>query len=491
MAFIALERRGNGALIAGDRSAMFGTRVALEDGDTDGVYAGWRWDAAGLTVETDRYGFYPIYSSGDDVSWTLATSIDELLARGTSRALDYDALSVFLRVGFFVDDDTPFRAIRAVPPRPRVEMSGTSVQVRGRVPVPRLHSLTRRAAVDAYIDLFRQAMVRRPASASCQLPLSGGRDSRHILFELARQRARPSACVTVEHFPPRGNDDVAVAAELCRRMGVRHVVLRQPGGRRHLEAEKNRLTHYCTDEHAQFVVLSRYLQRETRETYDGIAGDVLSQSSYLNPAALASFSAGDPAAAARYVLDGYGTTVSDRALARLLAPPLLREVPRERAVARLALSIAPHMAAPNPVASFFFWNRTRREVALAPYGLLRDVRVHAPYLDRDLFDLLNGLPASIEMDRTLHTDAIARAYPPYADVPYESRSRQAGAPGRGRATAAALLGTVVRSTRTLHARALLPPLAAALLTGTTTRLWHTSLTFYLAQIADVAASRDR
>jgi hypothetical protein len=317
------------------------------------------------------------------------------------------------------------------------------------------------------------------------MPLSGGRDSRHILLALIEAGRPPEACVTVEHFPPRGNDDIAVAADVCRRLGVRHIVLSQRPDRLAAEREKNTATHYCTDEHAQFVELADHLRRSTPVTYDGIAGDVLSQSSYLTPAAHAVFERGDPEACARYVLDD-DSMVSERALSHLIAPALLREVPRARAVARLAREIAAHREAPNPVASFFFWNRTRREIALSPFALMRGVTVYAPYLDRDVFDLLAGLPASLVMDRRLHTDAIARAYPAMADVPYEARTVEHPRRWRQRQAAAGIGRVAITSRRMLNAPALAPAVLATLVDGHPHRLWHTSLAIYLAQLGALA-----
>jgi asparagine synthase (glutamine-hydrolysing) len=80
----------------------------------DGIYAGWTSAGRDVTLEQDRYGFYPLFSWITDARRTIATDIPALLRAGAPRALDFDALSVFLRVGFFLGDDTPFRSIRAV-----------------------------------------------------------------------------------------------------------------------------------------------------------------------------------------------------------------------------------------------------------------------------------------------------------------------------------------------------------------------------------------
>ena len=489
-ALVLTRRDAAGITASGDLSASFGHRIPLPDGDTDGIYAGWHWDGSQLVIETDRYGIYPLFAWTTPDSFALSSDLEALLGLGAPRTLDYDALSVFLRVGFFVGTDTPFRAIRAVPPRPVLEWTADGPRLLARRPPVVRHALTRDQAIDGFVETFRIAIARRLPAAEFQLPLSGGRDSRHILLALLEAGARPSACVTVPHFPPRGGDDVAVAAELCRSVGIPHVVLRQSRDRRQAEWLKNRWTHLCTDEHAQFMAVAEHLRASTRETYDGIAGDVLSQSSYLNAEIHARFKRRHGRGVADYLLDGYGTSVSDAALKRLVAPEVFREVPRERAIDRLLEEVLVHAPAPNPTSSFFFWNRTRREVALSPFALMRDVQVYAPYLDRDVVNLLTGLPASLLMDRTLHTDAIARAYPSVAGVRYEARTRdQRGAGTRRLALELARLAASQRDM--LRPSTLLPGLFATVLDGSTARLWHTPLLIYLHQLAQVASARAR
>ena len=489
VATIVLTRRDASTISAsGDLSASFGHRIPLPDGDTDGVYAGWHWDGQRLAIETDRYGMYPFFAWTTPDSCAIASDLEALLGLGAPRTLDYDALSIFLRIGFFIGADTPFRAIRAVPPRPVLEWTPDGPRLAGRYPSTTPHALTRDQAIDGFIDTFRTAIARRLPAGEFQMPLSGGRDSRHILLALLEAGAKPAACVTVPHFPLRGADDVTVAAEVCRTVQIPHVVLRQWRNQLHAERIKNRYTHFCSDEHAQFMAVAEYLRASTRETYDGIAGDVLSQSSYLNPEIHARFERHQAHDVAAYILDRYGTSVSDQALKRLVTPSVFRQVPRERAIERLVQEALPHASAPNPTSSFFFWNRTRREVALSPFGLMRSVKVYAPYLDRDVFALLAGLPASMLMDRTLHTDAIARAYPAIAAVRYEARMQNPRAAGTRRvalqlARLAASPGAMLRSAT------LLPGLFATAVNGSATRLWNTSLVVYLDQLAKVVSDR--
>jgi hypothetical protein len=201
------------------------------------------------------------------------------------------------------------------------------------------------------------------------------------------------------------------------------------------------------------------------------------------------FERGDVRAVAEFILDGYGTMMSERALERMLSPELYRAMPRERAVARLVTEIARHVDAPNPTGSFFFSNRTRREIALSPYALMRDVTVYAPYLDRDLYDFLAALPAALLMDRSLHTDAIARAWPQYANVPYERKGMTTQDRSAARRLAAALgrAALVGDAAAWLRRGTVVPPLVATMVDGNADRLWAASLLLWIDQMLAVAA----
>jgi asparagine synthase (glutamine-hydrolysing) len=408
------RRTAAGLDFEGSASCALGHRV----GASDGIWAWWAWDGATLSAANERYGMYPLYYYSAPGALGLSPSIPRLIALGADAALDHAALAVFLRLGFFVGDDTPFRHIRALPPAATLSWNGKlQLASQGRA-APCAQPMRRDAAIGAYIDLFRQAIARRaPHGSQWIMPLSGGRDSRHILFELLRQRHRPAQCLTTEHFAPRGGEDVRIAGLLARELGLRHVVLPQPSCRFEAERRKNLLTGFCSDEHAWYLVAMDYLARQKLPLYDGIGGDVLSAGLFVSPRSLALFSSSDPHVIADGLLDA-----DEQVLARLLPAALLRRMSRELAIEHLAAEVARHLERPNPISSFYFWNRTRREIALVPFGLLGGLPlVHAPYLDHELFDLLASLPVALVAGHALHGDAIARAYPHLAHLPYEDK----------------------------------------------------------------------
>ena len=426
--YLLVMRRNGGDEIRGQASAAFGHRLpSISQSVPDGIFAGWHWDGTRLVVDNDRYGFFPLFWFRlADGGVGISPSLERLVELGASTRFDIEALAVFFRLGHFLGDDTPFSAIKTVPPNALFVWENGHLECRGRPPaIAQPAKISKADAVQRYIQLFAQAMSRRmPESDNFAVPISGGRDSRHILLELRRAGTAPAVCVSANDNPPNPNVDPEVAATLCRELGFRHVVIGQQLSLLSAELRKNRETHFCASAHGWYLALADFVNGRFDCAYDGIAGDVLSQSSFLDAHLNATFHTGDVHAITAELLARYGTSMSAAGVQGLLKSELRPAADPQVAHQRLAREVAKHLDAPNPIASFILWNRTRREIALAPYGLLHGVgRVYAPYLDHDLFDFMVTLPASMLMDRTFHDAAIAQAYPAFAHVPYADNKR--------------------------------------------------------------------
>ncbi len=375
----------------------------------DGVYCTWDWDGKELSARTDRFGCYPVYYfvRGGDVA--LSPSIPRLLRLGAPSTLDVPALALFLRLGYFVGEDTPFEAIRALPPGARFRWTEGRLEVSGGYVIPPPQRMAREAAADCYAVLFRAAVERRLPPGPFALPLSGGRDSRHMLLELDRMGCRPAFCVTVLHYPPRDNQDAQIAREVAAWARVPHVVLGQAERRFAAEVRKIWATSFCADEHAQFLALADFLAGRVRTSYDGIGGGVLS--GYIPGLRR-------PERQAEELLYG-----NEEEIARLLVPSMYRRMSRAVALDRLAAELRLHEAAAYPVSSFWFWTRTRREVALVPYGIMSGIpTVYSPFLDHALYDFLASLDSSVR-DQRLHEDVLRRAFPHSPPIPFEGPPR--------------------------------------------------------------------
>ena len=388
--------------------------------DTRGTQIDWG-------VERE-FGFVPTFLYRDRVveAGTLASTLRE----AGPLTLDHQALNLFLRTDLFFNGGTPFREVRRVSPPPVI------------VPTT---EMSREQAIDGYIELFRQAVSRR-ITPDAVVALSGGRDSRHILLELCRQGVPPAYAITIAL---RTSTDLDVARQVAQAVGVEHRAVWQ-----NRSIAGARFTVHATDfmsmQHAWFSDVAR--TRDHRAWWDGIAGDVLSAGLFVEDWNVALFEAGRlDELADRLVRPGKVAYFRDQSL-----------FPRQDAVDTVRRELALHTDAANPVGSFFFWNRTRVNIAASAFGLLRlDGQVTlAPYLDRDLWRFLSSIPLRHVRDHQLHDDVIRRAYPAFAHLEY-SRKRAPGPwhhPGQAlrllghlatQRPTRATLGAAVRTVRSL------------------------------------------
>jgi hypothetical protein len=338
------------------------------------------------------------------------------VALGASKELDDEALAVLLRWDGLIGERTPFKQIRALPPGARVTWSRGTLQIAGGLVNAAHREIERSDAIDGYIDLFAQAIKRRSPRGPFAHPLSGGRDSRHILLELLRQGHTPQPCVTMGYFPPRPHTDLEIASELTKAAGVPHTIVDPPGSFVRAEMDKNLWTDFCQNDGANAVALARFfIRRRTATIYDGIAGDVLS--GVRDEERLKLFRAGRLEELAEILLK----EVNERILAVILSPDAYRRFSRPLAVSALVAELGRHTHQPNPLSSFGLGNRVRRSFALPPYRLYSSVAdVFSPYLDRDLLDFVTSLPPSILAGRQFHIDVLHRAFPKFAHVPFSA-----------------------------------------------------------------------
>jgi len=409
--------------ISGESFCLLGHKLnPSKQGKPDGIYAEWSWDGSRLIICNDRFGFYPIYYYAREDEIAVSPSITKLLSEGASPELDDAGLAVFLRLGFFVGDRTAFREIRTVPPDASFFWQAGQLQVQEHLAIPKPQHLIRDEVIDSYICLFRSAIQRRlPTNENFAVPLSGGRDSRHVLLELCELGYRPKICVTARYSPPYRNVEVAPAAHLAQELNIEHVVLDQPDTPLQTELTKNLKTNFSSTEHGWFLVLEEYLRGKRVQTfYDGIAGDVLSAGHFLDSQRLAYYETGNFTGLAEHLW-----TTGESWPASVLPLRLKKRMNQELAISELTREIEKHSNAPNPVGSFFLFNRTRRTVAVCPYGILSSIpEVFSPFLDHDLYDFLASLPATMFLDHELHTETISRAYPQYAHIPYKVKGRE-------------------------------------------------------------------
>jgi asparagine synthase (glutamine-hydrolysing) len=477
----------------GSAEVELGQRVPGTGGGDDGVHAGWRWDGAELQAFNDRFGFFPLYYYASDREIIVSSSIVRMLETGAPTELDDAAMAVFLRTGYFVADDTPFRHIKTLPPQGRLTWGGSRWHVASEPRPYKPSGGTRDAAIDGFIDRFRAAMRKRaPLSERFAVPLSGGHDSRHILLELCRTGRRPMLCVSMPHFLPRVSDDPEIASMVASALGVPHRILEQPPSRLGVIQARNLKTGFCADEHKWAMRMGEVLAREVDTVYDGIGGDVLAEGTNLTRDRLDMFGEGKFVQLAERMF-----WTRESALRSCLQPAAYRRFSKEAAIESLVRELRKYADAPNPVSAYFFWTHTRREISLIPFRILSGVRqVHTPFLDGDLVDFMYALPPEHLMDHEFHTAALQRAFPEMAHVPFEVYrvGRTSESQGHFRRFARELAWYCLAAPSTMvNKKRVVPRLVRAMLNGDYRKLQGTAPDWvaYLLHLEQVASTPPR
>lgn len=462
--------------------------------DTSGCdpYCGWRWDGTSLTARTDRYGFFPLFYYRWERGIMLSPAIATLLAAGAPSRLDDAAIAVLIRRWMCVGNSTPFEQIRVLPAGGTLSWSPSEpFRLQERFIFGQRITPSRSTAVDGYIERFRAAIERRPGDGTTIVPLSGGRDSRHIFLELCASGRTPDLAITVGRVGSTVTSNAEIASALAARAGVRHETLRLPASRWRAQKETVQAMHLSALETWWMRSLTAYLDALPARPvlYEGVAGDVLSSGLYKDERLRRLYDCGEFATIADALLG------EERYFEQLLTPQYHRRFRRELAVEQLSTELARHVDAPNQLGSFFLYNRTRRVTALAPTTLLSPrATVWCPYLDADVWDYLSSLPPEWfegEAASAFHDEAIRRAYPQYADIPFGTKWR-GHRPYDLRTIAEMIAATATRPPRMMRASYLLPRLARGLLDPTYIRSAAelTPIVCYLTQL-DAWSSPER
>lgn len=425
-AFIDVTLHNGKPEFTGQATASLGTRVPGRSSRAgQGIFGRWHWDGTRLAAEVDPYGFFSLFYCVEGDRIRISASLFKLASLGCELKPDRRALAVFHRLGLFINDDTPFEGIKVLPPGGKLTWQGGKVTIDAPDLRFKTNEISRDAAVDGFIELFRDSMARTLDAwdGPIVLPLSGGRDSRHILLEMVRQGRRPDACITFHHGGASWNAEVKAARAICEAVGVRHDVLGYPRSRPTDSLRTVALTQLCADEHAQMMPLHEYLLDRRAASYDGIAGDVLTEGADDTEILHRLFLDGEFATIARMMMDGHGSIISatgDPRGAGALYSPAKEQ--HEEAVEYVARTIAQYAGCPDPNQVFWLLNRTRREISFVARGILSPAEaVFAPYLDEDLVEFSLGLPFDLKLGPLhLHDEMIFKAYPAYKDVPFEN-----------------------------------------------------------------------
>ena len=327
--------------------------------------------------------------------------------------LDPLAITTFALLGSFLGEQTPFAAVRFVRPP--------------REPAPAPFAGDEIEACDEFVRLVREyvgALKTRPRLH----PLSGGRDSRHLLFALDHCGMRPDACLTLATHAVE--PDWAVSSMVTDALGIEHRRFEKRSSGFAYNLAQPAATHLCADEHAWLFPVAETFRAERSVLLDGLLGDVQFNSAGQFPEDLAAIRRGDHREIALRAMQNFAPA-SDEAIRGVGALLGIALPPREE-VERLVTAQLDGLAGePNMLAQWWREQRLTRETALVVHDLYAGIdEVHTPYASRRIAAFMRSLPASMTIGRSLHDTAINRGYPQHASIGYTRKGKQPKLPRR-------------------------------------------------------------
>jgi hypothetical protein len=158
--------KADGVQTKGDSHFYRGHIAERSDSIRDGIWAEWKWDGNSLTAQNCRYGMMPLYyfHSGDE--FCISDSLESLLQEGAPRELDDAAIAVFLRRHNYLGNDTPFKAIRCLPPNSKLTWSNGLFRIESEAFRSSLQQLKRRR-----LSMRSSSCFSSPCRGGCPSPI--------------------------------------------------------------------------------------------------------------------------------------------------------------------------------------------------------------------------------------------------------------------------------------------------------------------------------
>ncbi len=268
-------------------------------------------------------------------------------------------------------------------------------------------------------DLVRGAIRLIPAEKPAALGLSGGRDSRHILFALAAEKRPLPRLITARHFiPGLCERDLAAAQRVAARLGAPHHVVDQPGDRFRPEWDKNLMIGLQNLQHSWGIALARALDK-SEILYDGMnGGAILGRTRIVftllrpNEPERPSFST---------LRERLLTWFVDQPLELLRpwAPPHLISPQVVQTIRDMLFdSFSRYEFFPNPMVAFWQDQHVRRHTPLFTFGMMPNEVVVCPFDTPEMIRFALSLPWEVSCDARFADKTLAHCYPQFAEVPF-------------------------------------------------------------------------
>jgi len=422
--YLLLETDRDGTVTASGKQSFTISKGMNPDDPPSGNQPGamgrssWLWDGSRLVAHTSDTGLVPLYYYRDQSRFAISPSLLTLRDRFGNHDLDWTALAIQLGTGHFIEGDTPFLDIKALQVCSTLTWtSGVLTERRRPFEIPAL-DMDYRSALSEFGKTFRRAVERTLPSQAFTLGLSGGHDSRHILFHLADIGYRPEYVVSSSHYLAASDPDTAIAAKVAERVGVPLETVSPNLSRITAELDKNLRTESLSLSHSWILEMSDKIA-DVPVLYDGMTGGTLFGRTMMVRSIRKSYGSRLPPISE--LAEAVMRLRFDSRLRRnreILVENLFDDQHMLAARQRVRTLITSFGHAPNPAQAFQHFHHAQRETATAPYRLMRNALVLCPLQDPEVVRFALGLPWAVTADDRFQRDALNLEYPQHADIPF-------------------------------------------------------------------------
>lgn len=377
----------------------------------------WDWDGKKLTCQTSITGCLPIYYCLDKNEITVSTSLI-FLAKKQNSLPDLPAIILFLVLGDYIEDKTPFANIHALPLDSILSWSpteGLSVHLSRN---PTHTAINLMEALYQYDQLVCKAVQTNSVTDVSQ-GLSGGSDSRHILMAIHRVGNQIPALYTSFHYiDVLSSADVEIAQMVANALGAKIKTINPIPNRVDAELIKNKIVEFQSLEHSWGINLANAL-KNSEFLYDGINGGALFGQSDL----------------VKYLRKKHGQSLPDwdqmqkdiietfftkriNFLRQIISLRFLSEENINTAKTLFENSLQTYKNYPNPFQAFRYYNHVSRNTSLFTYSLMKNNKILCPLDTPEMVRFALSLPWEISSDPDFQIKTIRKYYPDFAHIPF-------------------------------------------------------------------------
>ncbi len=398
--------------------------------DLNGIFAFCIWDAKKeeMVLVNDRHGIRPIYWHFDKKNniFAFASELKSIsILPNLDKKINWEAWNVFLRLGFFIDNDTFYKDVFFLPQASILRYDMKEVKIENywdSTQIIAKKTFNEPEDTEQLVSLFKQSMNRRIIPGrKVAVFLSGGLDSSGISAELKRRNV-DFITYTTRKFN-RYDEDRRPAAFVAKMLEIENRFCDLPENFLDFyEPLKNDLLDYQCKEHAWLLPLMETLPPDTKINFDGLGFDFMCDTCMHDEAhvkfrnMLEHKQYDDFIKAWYYSPTGYHylfwPATDGKSDFPFLSKKLRDKFSYEAFAEKIKVQLRKVENTDAPYVFFHLITRARRCVGTSVFGMIVNwVESFCPYLDNDFFECLMTLPLSARLNRTLRTKILRQGYP--------------------------------------------------------------------------------